>query len=47
MTPHPRRITLRNGVEMSTPLLIPSLSSRATGPHAQSERSHQTVKQNW
>ena len=32
MTPLPRHITLRNGVEISTPLLIPSLSSRATGP---------------
>ena len=27
-----RRISLRNGIEISTPLLIPSLSSRAGGP---------------
>ena len=32
MLPRVRRIRLRNGVELSTPLLIPSLSSRAIGP---------------
>ena len=32
MVPVARRITLSNGVEISTPLLIPSLSSRAVGP---------------
>lgn len=32
MLPTTRRIPLRNGIEISTPLLIPSLSSRAIGP---------------
>ena len=32
MVPSARRITLSNGVKLSTPLLIPSLSSRAVGP---------------
>ena len=32
MLPLPRHISLRNGIEISTPLLIPSLSSRAVGP---------------
>ena len=32
MVPSARRITLSNDVELSTPLLIPSLSSRAVGP---------------
>ena len=31
LLPRARRIRLRNGIELSTPLLIPSLSSRAAG----------------
>ena len=32
MPPRTRQITLSNNIELSTPLLIPSMSSRATGP---------------